>query len=293
MDHNVERELILPNLSVRLATVNWDPVGEISPELPDYCLCQRLSGSSAPLRIENRSAHDALPRVRSVGFLPPGCAVRLFPVEQPFRLLSCSFEKTYFEHTTGITERQWHDHTGSLVSIRNQRLEILMQEIYAELEHPDFGHEFLIGAAGSLMLVELARYARQLEKKSARSGKPSVLAPWQLRRIQERIESSLDQGYPNLSELSDLCGISQGHLMRTFKASTGWQIQKYIAMERFRVAKRMLADQQFTCKEIAARLGYRSPAYFTSSFRRMAGKTPTEYRRQAQAGALGGTVAPA
>jgi len=284
MDHTVEKELKLANLSVVLASVSWEPIGEISPELPDYCLCQRLSGSSSPLRIENRHAHDALSRVRSVGFLPPGCPVRLFPMEQPFRLLSCSFEKDYFECTTGITESQWHEHTGSLVSIRNQRLEILMQEINAELEHPDFGHEALIEAAGNLLLVELARYARQLEKTRSRRGRPSVLAPWQLRRIQERIEASLDRGYPNLSELAELCGISQSHLMRTFKASTGWQIQKYIAEERLKAAKVMLVEERCSCKEVSSRLGFGSPAYFTTAFRRMTGKTPTEYRSRALQG---------
>jgi AraC-like DNA-binding protein len=83
--------------------------------------------------------------------------------------------------------------------------------------------------------------------------------------------------------------MSQSHLMRTFKVSTGWQIHKYIAEERMKSAKLMLAEDQLNTKEISARLGFRSPAYFATAFLRMTGMTPTEYRRQARAVDLGST----
>jgi len=104
-----------------------------------------------------------------------------------------------------------------------------------------------------------------------------------LRRIEERIRASLEMGYPISSELADICGISQGHLARSFKASTGWQIHRYIAEERIKTAKAMLAQGQLSCEEVSARLGFKSPGYFSTAFRRMTGKTPSEFRRQALA----------
>lgn len=284
MEHNIEKEVAFSNVTVQLATVNLGSVEETRPPHADeYYLCQRLSENHSPLRIGNIAAREAFPRVRSVGFLPPGCHLRLFPVETPFRLLNCIFKKDYFEKITQITPELWTEHTGSLVSIKNKRLEILMQELYAELVQPGFAHELLIEAVSTMILVELARYARQLERKSSKYGATLALAPWQLRRIQERIQASLELGYPNLSELAELCGISQSHLMRTFKASTGWQIHKYIAEERLNAAKRMLAEDQINSKEISAKLGFRSPSYFATAFRRMTGKTPSEYRSEVRA----------
>jgi AraC family transcriptional regulator len=282
MKPEIEREVTLPRVTVQLATVNWGLVEQYSVPHSGYILCQRLSDNHSPLRIGNIAAREAFPRVRSVGFLPPGCSVRLFPVGKPLRVLNCVFDKDFFERTTGITQRQWEEHTGSLVSIKNKRLEILMQEIYAELVQPGFGHDLLVEAASTMMLVELARYARQLDRKKSKYGASLALSPWQLRRIQERIQSSLELGYPNLSELADICGISQSHLMRSFKASTGWQIHKYIAEERLKVAKMMLAQEHFSCKEVSLRLGFKSPAYFSTAFLRMTGKTPKEYQRQAR-----------
>lgn len=287
MQHHPEIEVALPHVTVQLATVSWEGIEE-AQSFPGYHLSQRLSDDHPPLRIGNVSAPEVLPRVRAVGLLPPGRAIRLFPVEKPLRVLHCMFEEDYFEGATQTTPEQWKRHTGSLVAIRNQRLEILMQEICAELEQPGFGREALIGAVATMILVELGRYIRELERKSARNPGGMPLAPWQLRRIQERIEASAQQGYPALEELAEICGISQGHLARSYKASTGWPIHKFIAEERMQAARRLLAETQLSCEEVSLQLGFKSPTYFSTAFRRMTGKTPTEFRKLASANSAGG-----
>jgi len=138
-----------------------------------------------------------------------------------------------------------------------------------------------------MILIEMARYGRRLGSPGRTGAAGQGLAPWQLRRINERLALALEQGYPGLDELAALCGISQSHLMRSFKIATGWPIHKFITEERLRAAKQMLAQGEINAKEIASRLGFRSPAYFATAFRRMTGKTPTEYRREAQARAIG------
>lgn len=275
----VEKEIAFPSVLVQLATVRWSAMEEVVPQHSGYQICQRLSDDHSAMRIGNLAAREAFPRVRSVGFLPPDFSVRLYPVDRPFRALNCAFERAFFEETTQIQQRHWDEHTGALVSIKDRRLETMMQEIYAELVEPGFAHDLLIEAASTMILVEMARYGRRLEK--ANESGAAGLAPWQLRRILERLKASLDIGYPSVGELAQLCRISQSHLMRNFKVSTGWQIHKYVAEERLKAAKQMLAEDQFSAKEISARLGFHSPAYFATAFRRMTGKTPMEYRRQA------------
>lgn len=279
MEHTPEHEVVLPHALIQLATVNWEGVEE-TPPYPGYVLSQRLSENHPPLRIGNMAAAEILPRVHSVGFLPPGCPIRLLPVEKPLRVLYCMFDTDYFEEVTGIAQTQWDQQLGSLLAIKNKRLEILMQEIYGELMQPDFGYERVLESVSVMILVELSRYSRQLSQKKSGEG---VLAPWQLRRIQERIQASQQLGYPSLAELAALCGISQGHLARTFKASTGWQIHKYIAEERLKAAKQLLAEAQMSCEEVSACLGFKSSAYFSTVFRRMTGQTPSEYRNAKRA----------
>ncbi|MGE3689773.1 MAG: helix-turn-helix domain-containing protein [Novosphingobium sp.] len=285
MEELIERQLDLRRVSVVLGTLRWGSVEDVRPRFEGYNVCQRLSGDHAPIRIGNLGAREAFRRVRSIGFLPPDCGVRLHPVDGPFRVINCVFDRDWFETTTGIDDGFWEEHTRDLVSIRNRRLEILMQDIQAEMEQPGFGHELLIESASTMMLVELARYLRQPTEPRGAAG--HGLAPWQMRRIEERIEAADQSGYPSLAELATLAGISQSHLMRGFKASTGWPIHKFIAEERLRAAKQLLASEDLNSREIAGRLGFSNPAYFATAFRRMTGKTPSEYRREARAGVYG------
>lgn len=273
----IEREVNLPSVCVHVATISWDGLEEVDPSQVGYSICQRLSDNHSPLRIENIDVAEAFPRVRSVAFLPPDCAVKLHSVNGPLRVLNCNFEKRNFEAVTHINKRLWEEHRQALVEIKDRRLEVLMQELYAEMVQPGFASELLIESVSNMILVQMARYCLQLEQMKQRC---QGLAPWQLRRIQERIKSSLERGYPSIEELARICSISQSHLMRSFKKSTGWPIHKYVAEERLQMAKAMLGDGQLNLKEIASHLGFRSPAYFSTAFRRMTGKSPTDYRRE-------------
>ncbi len=287
MEQFIEQEVALSNMSVQIGGSQWRQVEEFNAPATGYCIAQRLSGDHSALRIGNFSTGEALPRVRSVGLLPPGCSIRLYPMERPFRALNCIFEKNFFECTTEILSEEWIEHADALVSINNRRLEVTMQEIYAELVQPGFAHDLLIEAASTMVLVEIARHGQRLRKTTPKNGRTQGLTSWQMRRIHERIQASLELGYPSLTELSRLCRISQSHLMRNFKASTGWQLHKYIAEERLRAAKRMLSENLLSSKEISVRLGFRSPEYFATAFRRMTGMTPMDFRRRARTSDVG------
>ena len=281
----IEKEVALSGALVQLGTVQLE-TAEVRL-LSGYQICQRLSENHRALRIGNVSACEAFPRARSVGFLPAGLPVQLYPLDQPFRVLNCAFEKDFFETTTEIGQEFWEEHFDVLMSIKDRRLEMMMQEIYAELVQPGFAHNLLIESVSNLILVEMARYGRRMEKVNRDGGARQGLTPWQMRRIRERIDASPEISYPSLSDLAQLCGISQSHLMRTFKVSTGWQIHKYIAEERLNAAKLMLADDKLSSKEISARLGFCSPAYFATAFRRMTGLTPSDFRRRASVPEMG------
>ena len=282
MDLCIARQLSLPHVSVRLATVRWSGSEEI-PAYTGYSLSQRLSEDHSPLRIGNLQVSPVLPRVHSVGLLPPGQAVRLLPVEAPLEVLYCVFDPAYFEAQTGIGEAQWSSQLADLVSLKNRRLEVLMQELHAEMQQPGQCHEQLVSAVTTLLVVELARSGSALLRPQPTTANKLTLAPWQLHQIERRIRDAPARGYPGVGELAALCGVSEGHLARGFKGATGWQLQKYIARERLKMAKTLLEEETLSCEAIASRLGFGSASYFSSHFRRMTGLSPTEFRRRARA----------
>lgn len=280
MRHELEKEVVLPHVRVELATITWS-VSDRSPPHTTHALFQRLSRDHAPLRLGSMSAFDLLPRVNSVGFLPAGSTVPLEPMGTPLRVLTCFYDTEFVEEHTGLSPETLARHTPSLALLRHKRLEILMQDLHSEIHQPGPAHEFLLESLANLMLVEVARVVARLERKPGGQGIVLALAPWQLLRIEERIKASPEAGYPSLADLAEMCGVSEGHLARAFKVSTGWQIQKYIARQRIATASDLLASGQLSCAQIAGQLGFSSPAHFSNVFRRMTGKSPSQYRQEA------------
>lgn len=288
MQEHIERELMIPGISVFIGTSQWSqPVDWTCPETR-HVVCQRLSEGHSPLRLGGgaRGLREVYPRVRSLGFMPSSGCITMHPLGQPLRTLNCWFDRAWFEEATGIDRAGWTDLAGEFLPMTNGFVETLMQRIHLELAQPGFGSEQLVEGAGAMIAVEMARLAQTRGGRAVASGAaPSGLAPWQLRKVRERIAASLEIGYPRTQELARLCGLSTSHLMRMFRQSTGMTLHSFIAGERQQAARRLLAQSRMSIKEVAAALGFSSAAHFTNAFRRHENATPSDFRRRVRAGA--------
>lgn len=292
MQELIEREIPLPGVCVLIGVSQWIGPQEWVCPPGSYVVCQRLSDDHSPLKLRTDGAgvHEVYPQVRSLGFMPSARAITMYPLERPFRTLNCFFDKQYFETATELDADAWYQRTGSFMMLSNRNVESCMQTIHRELLQPDFGSEPLIEAASTMIAIEMARLARQ-HGSGARTGDAPVrggqgLAPWQMRRIRERLSAAPQHGYPRIHDLAEICGISRGHLMRMFKVSTGQPLHRYIMRQRLHEAQRMLVAGQFSIKEIAATLGFCSTAHFTTAFRNSEAMPPSEFRSRVKAGQL-------
>ena len=50
--------------------------------------------------------------------------------------------------------------------------------------------------------------------------------------------------------------------------------------ERLELARRLLGESTFTVKQIALRTGFSSSQHFSTSFKRLYGQTPSEFRER-------------
>jgi AraC-like DNA-binding protein len=67
------------------------------------------------------------------------------------------------------------------------------------------------------------------------------------------------------------------HIRRLFRAERGISPLEHLEDLRVREAKRLLALDGFSVKEVAARVGFRDPYYFSRVFRRRAGCSPSAF----------------
>ncbi len=81
---------------------------------------------------------------------------------------------------------------------------------------------------------------------------------------------------------ADALGITPTHLNRVLKAKTGLSTQELIARRLIEETQRELLFTPGSIKEVAFRLGFSDPAYFSRFFTRQTGVTPAAWRSQEQ-----------
>jgi AraC family transcriptional regulator len=104
------------------------------------------------------------------------------------------------------------------------------------------------------------------------------LAAWQRRLVAQHVEDHLAEGLP-VSRLAKLARLSRYHFSRSFRHSFGLSPHRYQLHRRAERAKTLLANPTLSITDIALDLGFREASTFSTTFRRLVGRTPTDYRR--------------
>lgn len=94
------------------------------------------------------------------------------------------------------------------------------------------------------------------------------------------VEQNLDREIA-LSELASSVALSVSHFAHAFKAQYGVSPYRYIIERRIERAKGLLRTTDHTIASIAQRVGFSSQAHFGEHFAKVAGVTPSAYRRAA------------
>ncbi len=82
----------------------------------------------------------------------------------------------------------------------------------------------------------------------------------------------------SITTIASHLGVSEGHLSHVFKKETSYTIISYLTQYRIHTAMKLLQDCRYKVYEVAELVGYRDVAYFGSTFKRLAGVSPSEYQ---------------
>lgn len=91
----------------------------------------------------------------------------------------------------------------------------------------------------------------------------------------------IKQNYGNtnisVKSISDSLGLSESHLSHMFKKETDYTINAYITRYRIRAAIDMLRSGKYKVYEVAEKVGYKDITYFSSTFKKITGKSPSDF----------------
>lgn len=85
---------------------------------------------------------------------------------------------------------------------------------------------------------------------------------------------------PNVTvrTVADSLGISEGYLSHVFKKETNYTLLNYLTRYRIRTAMELLQDYRMKVYEVAELVGYRDTTYFSTTFKKLVGISPSEYQ---------------
>lgn len=87
----------------------------------------------------------------------------------------------------------------------------------------------------------------------------------------------------NLPALAALAGYSTSHFSARFRTLTGFSVTEYVKRLRMAQARQLLITSDHSVAEIAARVGYPDPFYFSRHFTAIHGMSPRAFRRRHKA----------
>lgn len=82
----------------------------------------------------------------------------------------------------------------------------------------------------------------------------------------------------SVSAIAENLGISEGHLSHLFKKETDYTLLNYLTRYRIHKAMELLRESRLKVYEVADQVGYRDITYFSATFKRVTGITPTEFQ---------------
>lgn len=106
----------------------------------------------------------------------------------------------------------------------------------------------------------------------------------QYHNISEKIIDIVQHDYDKdltLEECASRLHYNANYISSVFRKETQYYFSEYLAMYRFKMAKKWLEETDMPIKDIAARLRYNNSQNFIRSFRKQEGMTPGQYRDNA------------
>jgi transcriptional regulator GlxA family with amidase domain len=99
-----------------------------------------------------------------------------------------------------------------------------------------------------------------------------------VRRTEAILKENFQQADALLIAVAE-SGIPERTLKRRFKAATGLPLIEYLQNLRIEHGKHLLESTSLPVEEVSARVGYADASFFRRLFKRLAGLTPTAYRK--------------
>ncbi|MDP9475336.1 MAG: AraC family transcriptional regulator [Actinomycetota bacterium] len=146
-----------------------------------------------------------------------------------------------------------------------------LRRVASELRARDSGYREAVGAYLTLILVDVARLARDVVAQLRIQEQPALAGVF--RFIEDHYAEPI-----SLKDAARAANLSPGYLTTFVRRRTGRTVLEWIQERRMAEARRLLVETDESVERIGARVGYGDPAYFVRRFRSAHKATPASWQ---------------
>jgi AraC-like DNA-binding protein len=159
------------------------------------------------------------------------------------------------------------------IGYSDEIVQLYKQAFAAAQEEAAYSQQLMAGIVNHLigMMYSLERNIQLMTRSQAQVD---MISRARL-RIRESLESDL-----TIQKVAEDLGVSYSNFRKLFKEFTGISPATYQQDLRLQRAKELLSTTNMSIKEIAYRLNFESPDYFSAKFKIKTGRRPSELRNQ-------------
>lgn len=121
------------------------------------------------------------------------------------------------------------------------------------------------------LMEDYVQRVQQEKAKNAISGQIKSICDYISMHIKDKL---------SITQLARQAGYTEYYFSHKFKNEIGCSVADYIKREKIRQAKLLLSGTKMSIQEISDELSFGSRSYFSSSFQKETGISPSEYREQ-------------
>ncbi|MBD5457649.1 MAG: AraC family transcriptional regulator [Lachnospiraceae bacterium] len=121
------------------------------------------------------------------------------------------------------------------------------------------------------LMEDYVQRVQQEKAKNAISGQMRSICDYIAIHIKEKL---------SITQLAEQAGYTEYYFSHKFKNEIGYSVADYIKHEKIQQAKLLLSGTKMSIQEISDELSFGSRSYFSSSFQKETGLSPSEYREQ-------------
>ena len=146
------------------------------------------------------------------------------------------------------------------------------------LPNPALGGQQLIKNYLEILLIDLMR------SETEKDGAGVVFLPQEQvgERVAEQVVAFLKEHLYERLNIADICAAlnyNKSYIFSQFKKATGRSVMAYFTRLQIEQAKRMLRETSLSVTQIADKLSFDCPNYFSKVFKKITGYTPLQYKK--------------